>query len=96
MTPEMLAHIRADVQTAMVENRNTDPALLPDLLDYLLTELSLISISPEQQGLHDPIRPYEVREWADGLLNQAQMRAISQISFADRSTENDPDWRDHL
>lgn len=89
MTPEMLARIRADVQTAMVENRNTDPALLPDLLDYLLTEVGRVATGDYRFLTF-------MREWAVDVLEAAQLRAISQIPFADRSTENDPDWRDHL
>jgi hypothetical protein len=97
VTPETLAHIRADVQTAMVENRNTDPALMPDLLDYLLTELSKAAGAPTVAAYCPGWSGDEqVMDWAGHILEQVQLRAISQIPFGDRSTENDPDWRDHL
>lgn len=99
MTPEMLAHIRADVQTAMVENRNTDPALLPDLLTYLLDQIGEVSSSDGARiTAYCPACEGQIgaEQWADSVLEQAQLRAISQIPFGDRSTENDPDWRDHL
>lgn len=95
MTPETLAHIRADVQNAMVENRNTDPALLPDLLDYLLTELGKIATA-------DYLFTEFAREWADDVLEASQLRAISQIPFAERAAADvadppyDPDWRNDL
>lgn len=96
MTPEMLAHIRADVQTAMVENRETDPALLPELLDYLLTEISKIALSSR-----DGWQFVMPQAWAGWLLEQVQLRAISQVPFGEPTGDGtdpayDPDWRDHL
>lgn len=101
MTPETLAHIRADVQTAMVENRNDDPSLLPDLVAWLLTELGEVATS---HG--DAITGYCpscegqvcAEQWAEALLHKAQLRAISKIPFdeADTNDDCDPDWRDHL
>lgn len=98
MSPETLAHIRADVQTAMVENRHSDPALLPDLLDYLLTKLSEAAAAPSVAGYCPACSGDElVMDWAGAMLEQVQLRAISQIPFAaDTLHADDPYWSDHL
>lgn len=90
-TPEMLAHIRADVQTAMIENRNDDPALLPDLLDYLLTEIGKVATT----GV-DGYQFVMPQTWADWLLAEVRLRAVSAIPFAERDDAARPvapDWR---
>lgn len=84
MNVETLAHIRADVQTAMVENRNDDPALLPDLLNYLLTEIGKVATG---EGHFLTF----MREWAANVLEAAQLRATSKIPFGERTADPDDD-----
>lgn len=104
MTPDTLAHIRADVQTAAVENRNDDPALLPDLLNYLLTELGVIAtqracICPPADPHHFDGPDRECPEhgeplfWATAVLERCQVRATSQIPFGEPADpDDDTDW----
>lgn len=92
MTPDQLAHVRADVQTAMVEGRNDDPALLPDLLDYLLTALGTAATEPRLGAYCFACDgEYQVMDWASAHLVLVQLRATSGIPFAERNT----DWSDH-
>lgn len=97
MTPDTLAHIRADVQTAMIENRNDDSALLPDLVAYLLTELGKVALEARPVVGFCPAcsGDYAVALWAWALLERVQLRATSQIPFGEPPTPpDDTDWSD--
>lgn len=93
--------IRADITAAVVESQWVDRALLPDLLDHLLTALGRMSqdpmaeLSPHIWGEFTKHRP--VSAWADGLLRECQIRAVSQIPFYGRDLEGDeePHWGEH-
>ena len=87
MTPEDLAHIRADVRAAMIEAQWDDTALMPDLINELLVSVGAVAVDGPNG---DP------RVWAQNLLHSCQLRAISRIPFAARADEDDPHWSEHL
>lgn len=94
--------IRADITAAVVESQWVDRALLPDLLDHLLTALGQMS-----QETYEALKPFiydrnlgartTVAAWADALLRECQIRAVSQIPFYGRDLEGDepPHWEEH-
>lgn len=81
MKAEELEAIRADISAAIPEAQWVDHSLLPDLLNHLLNALSEAADGTEL-GV-----PVEV--WADGLLRECQIRAVSQIPFYGRDLEGD-------
>lgn len=108
MQPDELDHIRADIRAALPEAQYVDHSLLPDLIDHLLTALGQLAT-----GTPDPLAgvpfarsPVTPQAWADGLLRECQIRAVSQIPFYGRDLEGDeeptrdpddePHWSDHL
>lgn len=78
---EELEAIRADISAAIPEAQWVDQSLLPDLLDHLLTALG--------SAATDPPLGVNATEWADGLLRECQIRAVSQIPFYGRDLEGD-------
>lgn len=65
-----------------------DPQLFHDLLNHVVNLLGELAIDPSREGLYDPIRPYEVTEWATGVLRELEARAKSGVPF------NEPVWGD--
>lgn len=101
MNRETFDHIREDVRNAMVENRQDDPALLPELVMYLLDQLGEIALGSClcADGRYDNPLCYQHGEpkiWAAGLLERCQLRAISMIPFAEQQPDPDTYWSDHL
>lgn len=88
MTGETYAHIREDVRNAMVENRNDDPSLLPELVMRLLDHLG--------DRATDLDLPWGERRDHAGVLEQCQLRAVSQIPFGEADAcDQDDDPEDH-
>lgn len=106
MTPETFDHIREDVRNAMVENRQDDPGLMPELVMYLLGVLyeaaggCLCDHNPDGDGYPRRECPdHGEPAWAAAAaLERCQLRAVSQIPFAEGDAcaqDYDPDWSDH-
>lgn len=99
MNRETFDHIREDVRNAMVENRNDDPELMPELVMWLLGELGNLATDegkPAVSWCPSCSADMCAEQWAEELLNRAQLRAISKIPFAaDALSADDPYWEDH-
>lgn len=109
MNRETFDHIREDVRNAMVENRNDDPSLMPELVMLLLDELGAAAThrctcSTDYTTYDGPYRGCrdhgDPSYWATHVLDRCQLRALSKIPFAesdacDQADDSyDPDWRD--
>jgi hypothetical protein len=97
VTPETFDHIREDVRNAMVENRNDDPALMPDLVMHLLDALAeLAGGAPVLSECWECDAPDNIEAWATTVLERCQLRAVSMIPFAEQQPDTDTYWSDHL
>lgn len=111
MNGETFDHIREDVRNAMVENRNDDPGLMPELVMFLL---GVLGDSATRTCNCGPLNPESYDgpqrncpshgDWpwiTAGYLERCQLRALSKIPFAEADACDqadapyDPDWRDH-
>lgn len=110
MRADELDHVRADVRAAMTDAQFADRSLLPDLLDHLLTAVGKLALDPYAEFkpyIYEPPRdprsaqprrphPSPASAWAAALLRECQIRAVSQIPFAEQPGDDQPHWSDHL
>lgn len=86
MNAEELQEIRDEIWTEPWK----DPALFPDCLSHLVNQLGVLAIEPGREGLWDPIRPYEVSEWAERLLRELFDRSKSGVPFGEPAYGDEP------
>jgi hypothetical protein len=85
-----LDHIRADVQTAILEAQATDPTVTLEILWRLFDHIG--RCATDYSSPDDFCVPViTVRTWASDVLEDIQLRAVGKVSYSETRNDFGPD-----